>query len=513
MEYVSLGNPIWSGQAVLQGGWRRLFWSNSTYGLILVAGCAIAIKSGEFNSEAQAANWALRTLGYLQIAVLYLSGMGARAKALTRDHTSVMLESIRIAPMRSIAVVSGYVFGPIGATLVSWMVGGVVGFVLIQAYGLGGAGDWLVGNIVVLASAMSAWSLQVFLGVGLKKPNNAIIGLLVACFFLDFSRNLLVSFPGLTLFLGLHPAMLGLGIMRCAYPDPDVLAVGLLACLIMSAFWWWAAAKRFRRPDLPALGPGLALIFCGLWSCSAAYGYVKADALYSNAFLLGKNIRPTMRMIMCFAAMIVVCIPISSAMQMVRVEILRLRNPLDRIRARVWPYLIASLALAVTSLCAVAGGNEQLKETLNDSIFMLSGICLMSFGLFRWSCIRTGNPTTAWTQLVAYWILPVIVASSWFGFQVARHAKEESDSLGILFTASPIGGFIAAWMPVNAPVRGGIVVQFILAVVVIVAGYWLERSFRKERFNRFSSAEAGQLATGTNDGEPYSVPSNNGDET
>lgn len=513
MQYLVLGNPLWSGQLALLGGWRRMFWTLAVYALLLVVACAVALKWAEFRTEREAAIWVLKYLPYIQILVLYAGGLPTRAKAMIRDHTTLMIESIRISPMSAYAVVGGYMFGPVIGTLLSWMIGVVVGWVLITAYNIGGGGDWLAGNGVLLIAVMTAWALQVFLGVGSKKPNGAIIVAYFAFFFLGRVNEALVCAPGTSLFLGLHPAILSLGVMRGVYPAQYSLAIGLFASVVMTLFWFWAAVRRFRRPEASALSPRGAVILCALWALCAGGTYLNLDVLHAGSAIVSQKTRPLMGMLMSTLAMIFAGIPIAASTLTTRVEILQSQNPTGKLKSRSWPSAIAGLLIALTLMWVTTHGNVQSDLTFTSVALVLIASTVTCFGAFRRSAIRLGTTVPAWSHLAAYWVLPAIVAAVWLSIELARTTGNKDAHIGLLFFFSPLGALISTWWFPDSYFDIGIVVQFSLAILVLMVGYWVERSFRREREDRIELKSIELAEAPPPAADAYSVPSNNGDDT
>ncbi len=513
MQYLVLGNPMWSGQLALQGGWRRLFWTSAFYALLLVVVCAVALKWQEFKTEREAAIWIIKTLPYVQILVLFASGMPARAKAMIRDHTTVMIESIRIAPMRATSVVAGYLFGPVIATLIAWLIGVVVGWVVINAYGLGGSGDWMFGNAVLLISVMTAWSLQVFLGVGPKKPNGAIIAAYVAFFFMGRINEALQCAPGTSLFLGLHPAVSSMGIMRGAYPAQNSLAIGLFASVVMTLFWFWAAVRRFRRPESSALSARGAVILIGLWAMCAGGSFLNKDVLHAGSRIIGEKTLPLMGMIVATLSMVAIGLPIAAAAQSFRSEVLQSREPMGRLKSKIWPSAIAALLIALMLMWVITYAYMNWNQKFNDLWLVLVASTLLYFGAFRCGAFRKGSTTSTWTKIIAYWVLPAIIAAVWMGVELSRDFAPQSTRMGVLFYLSPIGTLISTWWFPDSYFQIGIVVQLGIAIAVVVVGYWVERSFRRKREDRFELDAIGRDVPIVSDTDTHSVPSNNGDET
>ncbi|MEZ6083863.1 MAG: hypothetical protein R3E58_07960 [Phycisphaerae bacterium] len=523
MKYATLGNPIWSGQLVLLGGWRRILWSASLYALIAGVACAMYIQVDDFGPPPRAANGILRFLAFVQLAILFASAATARNKALTRDHQSLMIESIRTAPLPAGLIVLGYVFGPVVGTIATWLAGVLIGAVLIVGYGLGGMQDWLVGNLLLLFSVMTAWMLQVFLGVGFKKPSNRIMIAYVICFVLTRAEMAILILPGLPIFLGFHSAWLSMTMMQGKLLSDGRLAVALAGNLVMAVFWWWAAARRLRRPDLPALSTRGAFALCGLWLVCSVVGFYLVDDLFAGSQLLREDLDTPMTLALSGSMLLFVAFPISSALQRLRISILESRSPLKEPRSS--SILVAMLALSIMlgALWLVVRGNPFMNEQLIATALILVATTLTFHGLLQASIFRKGQTITGWTQMVAFWILPAVIAGAWQGIQLVRDTIRETEPMSWLFTVSPVGGLITIWSEVDAPINIGTGVQFAVAVLAMLYGFSAERKFRSDRQARLEERRtrdtehmpeipASVLSTDI-DEDSYSVPSNKGDDT
>ncbi len=506
MQYPALGNPIWSGQLVLLGGWRKVFWSAGLYALIAGVVCALFISVDDFGPPAAAANRILSFLALIQLAVLYGSGSSIRTKALVRDHQTQMMESIRTSPTPAGLIVLGYVIGPAIATIATWLAGMLVGLWLIIGYDLGSIQSWVVGNILMLFSAISAWTMQVFLSVGLKKPTNRLMIAYVACYILVQAESAILLLPGLPIFLGFQSGWMSLRMMRVNLATDSYFSVALAANFGMIVFWWWAAARRLRRPDLPALTTRGALLLCLLWYTCSVVGIHLVRNLFAGSQFLKQDIKDPMILALCGSMLIFVAFPISSAIQRLRIGIFESQNPLKHPRSNCVLVAILSLVIQLVALGLAIYDRSFNNEQLVMTVLILVATAMAFHGLLQASCFRKGQTATGWTQMVAYWVLPIILASVWHGIQITRGVINDSEPMNALFSFSPVGALISLWAGVDAEVKIGIGVQFGVAVLALIYGYGAEKSFRRQRH--------AVLAERTHrDPTAYSVPSNSGDET
>jgi hypothetical protein len=449
----------------------------------MIAGvaCALFIQIDEFGPPSRAANRMLAFLGFIQLGVLYGSGSSARNKALTRDHQSQMIESIRTSPTPAGIIILGYVFGPVLGTIAIWFAGVVIGMWLIVGYDLGNMQGWLVGNVLMLFSVLTAWTMQVFLGVGHKKPTNRLIIAYVVCFVLSRAEMAILVLPGLPIFLGFQSAWMSMQMMLNRLATDSRFSVALAANLVMIVFWWWAAARRLRRPDLPALSTRAALGLCLLWYTCSVVGFHLVQELFAGSQLLREDITAPMILALSSSMLVFVAFPISSALQRLRIEIFESRDPLKHPRSMCILVVLLSLVIQLGAMSLVMDGNPFENQKFVMTNLILLAAAMTFYGALQASCFRKGQTLTGWTQMVAYWVLPTIIASVWQGIQIVREVIRESDPMGAMFSFSPLGGLISIWSGIGAKVTMGIGVQFGIAVLALIYGYRAEKAFRRRR--------------------------------
>ena len=92
MNYVSLGNPIWSGQVHILGGVRRLAATAAIYGGLIMMSSFLWVRASG-GTLAGAVREVLQLLAVGQIGILVLGGLGAVHRALLRDHNTRMIDT------------------------------------------------------------------------------------------------------------------------------------------------------------------------------------------------------------------------------------------------------------------------------------------------------------------------------------------------------------------------------------------------------------------------------------
>ena len=476
MAYTALGNPLWSAHLHLMGGLRRLGLSSLVYTMILAGAFVVMVRVGGEPVAAVAA-YAIRILGWIQVGLLVVGGASAIHKGQTRDHQTGMLESLRISPLSGPELIIGQLFGPTLFVITWWLVGLIVGVLLTTAGGAGGAREWLFGNMILLLAAASFWSLQIFFGVGYAKPVHIVLFLIMPTFFLNSANGTLRYFPGIALFTGaygafqIEPTMCGL--VRVGRAE----AVAMVIWAVMLLFWSVAAARRFRRPYLPAMNVATSLMLLFLWTACAVAGAMLHNELYPGMSFEADG-RGVMAVVMLQTLFIFLCMPIASSM-LIRRRLAMGAAPLCSTDS--WPPVLVGVACAAIAAAGVVGIGWKLGASFMTSASGATAIlitALLGCGLLRLSVFGTGKPGLGWFLLILFWAGPVSIAALVMAIKTQRGTSGE---FGVLFASSPLGTAIAAWQNVPAPVWAGLAVQAGVAVGTLFLGAWVERRFYANR--------------------------------
>lgn len=268
-ERLQIPIPMWRVHWHLLGGARR-------QGLILfivllaeVGGFIVMRRLMYDSTMLSVCSMAIAFMTFGQIGLLVIGGCNAIYRAMLRDFESRMLESHRLTPMTNSAVVLGYLFGATQQMLLLFALSLAVGAV-ISAIGKLSVLDWVIGNLVFLSGSLLLWSMVIFACLRPAKPLNPMPFVVAVG---ALANVALAIVPGLGMFSALYIFILGSGrISSWIVVDPAALILVVLLGLLITVFWLFVAASKYRRPDLPALNGMRGGLLLALWLAIGGIG-------------------------------------------------------------------------------------------------------------------------------------------------------------------------------------------------------------------------------------------------
>ena len=261
-ERFQLPMPMWRVQFQLLGGGRRFVSVAVVCFALLVVGTFGFRRLMASDTFPRVAGIVLNFLTAIQLLVVLLGGSNALYRAMLRDYDTKMIESHRLTPMSSTAVVLGYL---LGSTLQIIML-----FMLFLSFGVGlsvMAGlpvlDWFLGNVVLLCAGIASWAVIVFGGMRAEKPFNPAPVVVAVC-----ALSVPIAFvPGMALLFNVYTGLMAVQLLTGSGAVSFVsAAIPSIVSLLFAVFWINTASVKYRRPDLPALNAfrGLALLTLSL---------------------------------------------------------------------------------------------------------------------------------------------------------------------------------------------------------------------------------------------------------
>lgn len=277
-ERLQLPVAMWRVQFQLLGGGRRHLSVVGICGALLVAGSYVIVR---MFASVPLATTAGRLLGFLtavQVLVVLLGGCNALYRSMLRDYETKMIESHRLAPMSSVSVILGYLFGATLQISTLFLLFALFGAFLSLIAGLP-VWEWVVGNLVLLCAALAVWTMVVFGGMRLEKPFNPVPVVVAVS-----ALSVPISFvPGLALVCHVYTGMIAVSLMTAtATISLWTAVIPALVSLLLAVFWVSAAAVKYRRPDLPALNALRGLVLLVLAVLIGTGGILAVDAIGSS---------------------------------------------------------------------------------------------------------------------------------------------------------------------------------------------------------------------------------------
>lgn len=497
MQYVPLGNPIWSCQLQLLRGLRGMTATAVIYACIAYGAFIIYRKVDPTIPLSAASADAMKIGGFIQIVLMSIAGSAAIHKAVTRDHASRMIDTLRMSPLSAWQVVIGYTFGATLQMMLIWVVGVLLGLVFATIGQAGGAGDWLMGNLYLLPIAASLWALQVLFSVGHGKPFNMAALIAVVAFMMSVSRT--YTYAAGTYFLtggysgySAFTRMLG--------KQLPMEGASLAVTSAMAVFWIAAAARRFRQPHRPALDPVAAVLLLAIWCAAGVLGIAYRKAMPSTGGM--PPTLPASPIVFLIFTLLAAPIPGILAMQQ------RRRN-LDGgaiyHNRDAWPPIVTVLlTMAVVAVAAIALGRvcgaacPAAKPSAGVySAIALSLATLAAFGVIKAMYCAFNKLILVSFLALLFWAGPPIADHLFLQFSIQRNAIIE-ENYTLLFTTSPVGVFFASWTGITPSIAAGLLVQAFLAAVSLMIAYGFEQrhiAFRKLLKRREAEEDSARTRT------------------
>lgn len=471
-EPFQLPIPIWRAQYQLLGGHRRMLGILVIYVAAGVVGIVGMRRVMDDIPWASYAGGVLNFLAAIQAILIVLGGASAIHRATTRDFQTKMIESHRLTPMSNIAVVLGYSFGATCQMLMLFVINVAVGAVLTLT-GPFPIPDWLLGNFLLLTSAVMVWSVTVFGGVRLEKP-------LAPAPFLIIVGALMVPLsmlPGAGLMAGIYSVVVAMEVLLARAPASLPAMLGLATLnIVLTVYWMACASAKYRRPDLPALGASRGLTLLGLWLLVATSGLVVYPALTRTGFVAAAGRVETEHQWVAtlIVALLVALVPINGAVDCQRLvrRGTSVRGRMDRV-SDLTITMIAVLMIAVlppTLLHFVWQGEAfPFESTLDGSV--LRGIACTAFVCALALLTLRSVLVLAYTWLKAPTVVTaVFVLLAWGGpvaVDAIRAVTVAEYNSGVryswILTCSPAGAITAIWTLPGPPLVPGIAIQAVIA--------------------------------------------------
>lgn len=474
MQYIPIGNPIWSCQLQLLRGLRGMFATAIIYASIAYGAFLLYRRADMSIPLAAASANAMRIGVFIQLGLMTVAGSGAIHKALMRDHTTRMIDTLRISPLSAWQVAIGCIFGPALQMIGLWGVGVILGLVFATLGQAGGAADWLLGNLYLLPIAASLWGMQVLFCVGHTRPFNLVALIAILAMVLAVSRTHIYAI-GPFFLVGGYTSMAACS--RMLGRELPFEGVSLAVSAAMTFFWIAAAASRFRQPHRPLLQPLAAVLFVAIWCTAGVLGIAYRNHLPVTGGM--PSMMPAAPIVFLILTLIVAQVPAVMAMQQ------RRRN-LDGAtiyrRRDAWPPIVTVIlaigvvvpaAMWLVRVCGAAC--YDIKPAAGPyCAIALALAAITSFGVVKaMYCVWNKLILSSFLAIVL-WAGPPIADHLYLQVTQHRHTVVEN-GYTLLFTISPVGTFLASWTGIQPPIAAGLVIQGLMAASALVIARGVEQ--------------------------------------
>lgn len=422
----------------LRGGWGNLF---GTAGIL--AGVTLLVLF--LMEENMRGGWdgGVTALMGAQAVILVFLGSRQVSRAVSQDISTGIIDSHRLMPMSPWQAVGGYFAGSAVRPL-------VLAFVIF-VIGLGSAarqflpvGEFVLASGVLVCFSLMLWVICVYWGFHGGRGHGWLL-LVVLLLVLRSASELVVILPGARLLL---TPLLGSTVF--SFRNGALLPyyfIGGLAQAVICGLYFVAAARKYRRRDLPGFTPLMALALLAVWIVLNVVGIFHMDDLggpmFGRGFPRDTDIELPLG-IASSSSMLLALLPLSAAMRMPSG---RNQIPMEIATTIAAIFLVWALPAFVTTDSRLG---HPVQCLLVVAFFLISTSFLMRLlnrrSLSKWLAI-------AW--LIATWVvLPLLSTTEPF---------EQSKSIAFV---SPPFTLWAIWALPAAP-TGAIVVQGCLAAGMV----------------------------------------------
>ncbi len=492
-ERLQLPTAMWRVQYTLLGGHRRMLAVvivSATVLLMGILGLRRILSDTPFPGVGK---MICVGLSVIQCLVIVMGGCNAIYRAMLRDYDSKMIESHRLTPMSNLTVPLGYLFGSTLQVTTMFLLIVGAGAIVSDVASLSVA-DWLIGNFFMYTGAVTMWSAAVFLGLRQTKPFNAVpVALGIAML-----SAAIAPVPAAGLLLNVYPILLGMFILTSAYNIPNEAVVGITVVnIIFGLYWLFAAAVKYRRPDLPALTTirGLFLVFMvvALGTLGImAYENITTTTKSLHEFYSGDVLR-NQWIVTLLGSILLAAVPVAGV---AKCRVLAARGAKMRSRGDlVAPIVVAILATAIICVVMSLLGSRLVQRilpeptiptgfaaTLQNSWLLTGATCLLALitlcRVFEIGYAMMKSPKLLVTLLLMLgWAAPPFVDG--IRTVYVEEATGRPAEISWLFGCSPGGTIYAAWSDESIVVWPGMLVQLCLAVILTIVARYARRSMKR----------------------------------
>lgn len=488
MERLQLPLPIWRVQYQLLGGHRRMVAICVAVTAILgIAFIAIGRVLSDMPKTVYVDGW-ITFLAVLQPVILVLAGCNAVYRAILRDFNTHMLESHRLTPLSNVTFIAGFVGGATLQTLALSLIVMLFGSALL-IFDEQTVRHWMIGHVLLLSGAVMLWCATAFLSLQGAKPR-APGGYLVA---IGMLSSVIYFLPGAGVALGSYSVLGSFGVLTGNAQLASAAVAGMVAInLILASFWFFAAAAKFRRPDMAAFHALRGVVFFLLWLFISVGTLVAVGVAGPLAQGLRLDVDPYVQGITALASSLLISIfPITGAVRCYRSvqQGARSRGWFDRVRpykvvlvCAIWLVAIAATFFGGLPAAVARSGGTPLgdafglvaREILIVSLLPTCVLAMFTVMVVYDLALRIVRSPLLITLVVmiALWALPCVLDSI-----RATAVADFSDDVTYswLMGCSPAGTIIALGMQVNIALLPGFFAQALILLVATILSRVLGR--------------------------------------
>lgn len=467
-------NAIAWSQLRLRRGWKNVIATTLAYFAILAGSILATTRVKEFGPPATVLDFWTNVLLWIQTATLLLFGCLAVGGAVRKDITSKMIESHRLMNVSGLNAMLGYLLGATVQVTPIALVNLVIGLFTAQGAGLPQDG-WLMCNVLLVGIAVMMWLVVIVISTMTAAGTTLlVIAGLVALLGHEVIPELL---PGLNVLASPVSGTTLIGLLRqAAWPSSYTIALsaqGVLAvvCLI-------AAARKYRREDIPAFGVVLGLALLAIWIGLTVLGINNWEDFRPPWMRYRGGDLQLPLIVGLLVCILLAIVPVAAAARS-QVNWNRRRGLNDPgLGPRPVPTdLVVVTSVAMAMLLPFLLLHDLPIKGLGERVIN-SSLTFFAFVLATSYLIRTIYLTDMRARylvgmwLVAWWAGPFVLDLIYLGW--IRGVALDEPELSEISAVSPIGTLAASWTSWEISVVPGLIAQGAIAALCAVAFYMLQ---------------------------------------
>ncbi|HEX2971087.1 MAG TPA: hypothetical protein VHP11_02070 [Tepidisphaeraceae bacterium] len=463
-DYPFTNGVAWA-HIQLRGGWKNLLTTAIGYTLLLGTIILFSLRMSPMRSSMILSGWTSGLLA-IQAGILLLFGCGTVTTALRTDLASRMIESHRLMPLSPAGAIFGYLIGSTSQVLCLGFCTFLIG--LITNLGAGTPSRlWILPNLVLGSFAFFLWTITLFAGFVSKSGPRALLILFVIG--LTSRGMVLVLCPAL---LVLASPLIRQTIFERSNRSSSLdwpYAVAFILQAAIGTILFIGASRKYRRDDAVALPTVLSLLLLAAAVATSAVGIVNWEQLAGNAWrYMGPNTH-TQFLSTLAATMFLALLPVTAA---ARADCewrhlralgapLTTRRPIPPTLAALGAAAIVVALIAVAPDLSPSNSQSVPRAALVIAVFLLAATYVLRI-ICTFRIKRVLLLLGVW--LILTWVGPFIV-------DLIRYGMSDSANevfLTLISTASPLGSLIQFWEPRPLDTTPGLIFQSALAVCTAV---------------------------------------------
>lgn len=311
-------NPIAYAHFQLRGGWKNTLATAGIYSFVIISAMTLATKL-----DPRGVGWVRGWVGgilAIQSFVLLLFATSRISVAIRNDVNQKLIESHRLMPLPAWEAIVGYLLGGSSQALALAAANYVIGAVASATIGIG-QDQWFAANFILITFSIFFWTIAAVSAFCMTRGKGGV-GWVVALGIMTMSSQGFIALllPGLTL---LASPVVGRTIytLQASTSEgfPVAYAFSLPGQLAIGALCFFAAARKYRRPESPAFSPAMGLGLLAAWAAVSVLGMLFWDDVCPDIGMLrfngrdGQGIRMAQVILSTLATMLLAMLPIANS--------------------------------------------------------------------------------------------------------------------------------------------------------------------------------------------------------